>query len=377
MRLSPYRKTERGVTSLIVVLFTTLLFVVVVVGFMQTMTVEQRASANDELSRGAYDSALAGVEDGKRVLQACLIDKIQSACDAITQGQTDCQTIKDAGYVSVNAQGEVLLRSNSSSGLTGQEYQQAYTCVKISPATKDYIGKAAADQSVVIPLRTTAPMNKIVISWFKNINSTTTNGSVNLDPVGNLQVSLPAKSVWPPDMPSVMRVQLIQFEDGKLNLDDFDKDGGGHTLYLYPKQLNSVTNFGNDFRRIGDLSPSRVACATTFITTYACEATIDLPTLVGGSTNNRVAYLRITSLYNAADFSVRPADGAIKFDKLQPSIDSTGRAADVFRRVEARIEFSDPNDAMLYPRATVDTTSSFCKAFTITDDPADFTASCS
>jgi len=368
-----YRYSERGVTSLIVVLFTTLLFVIVTVGFMQTMVVEQRESADNELSRGAYDSALAGVEDGKRVLQACMIDKVQSACDAITQGQTDCKTISDAGYVT-ETNGEVFLKSNSSNGLTGQEYQQAYTCVKISPFTKDYIGSAKADESVVIPLRTTAPMDKITVSWFTSQDSSDKN-NLKIDDAFNTNVTFPLKSVWLGNTPSVMRVQLIQFQDGKLNLDDLDQNGDGHTLYLYPKKIGVGASFSTDSRRIGSLSPTSVKCVSSFVaSTYACTADIDLPNPagVGGSAANRVAYLRLTPLYNNANFSVAPADGNVKFNALQPSIDSTGRAADVYRRVEARIELSDPNDAMLYPRATIDTTSSFCKAFAITDNRNDY-----
>ena len=62
----------------------------------------------------------------------------------------------------------------------------------------------------------------------------------------------------------------------------------------------------------------------------------------------------------------------VDLNLVQPKIDSTGRAADVFRRVEASVELTDPNDVMLYPRATVDTTGSFCKSFVVTDNLNDY-----
>lgn len=367
-----YRRAERGVTSLIVVLFSTLLFVVVTVGFMQTMTAEQRASADDELSRGAYDSALAGVEDGKRVLVACM-NGDSDACDAINQG--NCTTVSDAGFVTAQ-DGEVYLQSNSSNGLTGREFEQAYTCVKISPDTGDYTGSVRADNdSVVIPLRMTGSIDKLYINWFTRADSTDKT-AVDLDAVMDTTVSLPAKSTWPSDRPSVLRVQLIQFADTNLDLDSFDADGNGHTLYLYPKQYNSLPSFGNDTRRSGSLQPMAIKCATTFLATYACQAELSLPSPVGGTADNRVAYLRISSMYNNASFSVEPVDTSVKFDSLQPSIDSTGRAADVFRRVEARVEFNDASDKMLYPRATVDATNSFCKSFVVTDNLDDYRDYC-
>lgn len=371
-----YRSHERGVTSLIVVLFSTLLFVVVTVGFMQTMTTEQRASSDDELSRGAYDSALAGVEDGKRVLQACLINHDSASCNAIYTATPKCTTVSDAGFVTAQ-NGEVYIQSNSSNGLTGSDYEQAYTCVKITPDTKDYVGTVSDDASVVIPLRTTSKVNKLVVSWFMSTDSTNQT-TVNLDDPIDTSVSLPAKSAWSSDTPPVLRLQLMQFADGNLDLDSFDNVGNGHTVYLYPKRVGALHAFSSDVRRSGSLSPEVVSCSPTFLVTYACQAEIDLPDPVGGSADNRIAYLRLSSMYNATSFSVAPMydDASVKFNALQPSIDSTGRAADVFRRVDARVELSDPNDTMLYPRATVDTTNSFCKAFIITDSLDDYQDSC-
>lgn len=375
MIATSYRKYEQGVTSLVVVLFSVLLFVVVTVGFMQTMTTEQRASADDELSRGAYDSALAGVEDGKRVLQACL-NGDGAACAAINAGR--CTTISDAGFVAPETSGEVYLKSVSSTGsLTGQEYNQAYTCVKIS-LNSNYQGYVSEDQSVVIPLRTVSRINRVQIQWFMSKNSTDPL-QVNLDPAADTSVSLPVRAAWPTDRPSIMRVQLMQFQGGNLDLNSLDQEGSGNTIYLYPKRVGSLAGFlGDTPRRNGLASPVMAQCGATFIGTYACTATLDLPDPVGGSADDRVAYLRLTSLYAGTDFAVTTYYGAaqVELNLVQPKIDSTGRAADVYRRIQASVELNDPDDVMLYPRATVDSTNSFCKAFAVTDNVDDFQDSC-
>ena len=355
-----YRYRERGVTSLIVVLFSTLLFVVVAVGFMQLMTAEQRASADNELSRGAYDSALSGVEDGKRVLKACMDGTVD--CTVME----NCTSVIDAGLVS-DSGGEAYLQSNSGSGLAGQDYEQAYTCVKVARDTKDYVKDVSDDNSVLIPLRTVAPVDTIDVSWFARSNSTS--DTVERGPFGDLTTNLTSKSSWETSRPPILRVQFMQYKGGSIDLNLLD-DANGHTLYLYPKSAGNPTlDFNLDARRIVTaFTPTRVKCAPTFLSTYACTASIALPNAVGGSaSNSMIAYLRITPIYNNAEISVMPRNGVtpVLFHDLQPSIDSTGRAGDVFRRVQARVEVDDPSVA--YPRATVDITNNVCKVFSVTD----------
>lgn len=368
-----HRHLEKGVTSLIVVLFSTLLFAVVSIGFVQQMTVEQRESSENELSQGAYDSALAGVEDGKRVLQAC-INGDSDSCTAISESR--CDTVAAAGFVNTS-DGEVLIQS---SGGSGTEYVQAYTCVKVTPDTNDYVREISNDQSIVIPLRTTSNFNQLSVSWFLQSNSTNTGGAVNLDASAGASGILPVMSAWPTDRPPILRLQLIQFAGGT-NVDpaSFDNNGNGHTVYLYPAGIGSNTaDFAADGRRSGQLAASPIRCSDTFLGPggYACRATVLLPNPIGGNAGNRVAYLRVTSIYGTAEVSIAPLQNgsSVAFDGVQPSIDSTGRAADVFRRVDARVEFTDSSVA--YPRATVDITQDFCKAFVVGNSLSDFSDNC-
>ena len=54
----------------------------------------------------------------------------------------------------------------------------------------------------------------------------------------------------------------------------------------------------------------------------------------------------------------------VKFDGVQPAVDSTGRAANIFRRVEARLEMgSDFN----YPDNAVELNNNLCKDFSVSE----------
>ena len=104
-----------------------------------------------------------------------------------------------------------------------------------------------------------------------------------------------------------------------------------------------------------------------------------LPNPIGGG-SDRTAFLRLTPFYNATHFQIvlsngdpSAAGGIIKFKDVQPIVDSTGRANDMFRRVESRVDLYNTN--FPYPDATIDITGNFCKNFAVSNDPATYQTS--
>ena len=65
MKRQLYLETRKGVTSLYVVIFATILFGVMTLGFIKLMVSESSQSSDEQLSESAYDAAMAGVEDAK------------------------------------------------------------------------------------------------------------------------------------------------------------------------------------------------------------------------------------------------------------------------------------------------------------------------
>jgi hypothetical protein len=58
--------------------------------------------------------------------------------------------------------------------------------------------------------------------------------------------------------------------------------------------------------------------------------------------------------------------GLIQFKAVQPKIDSTGRASDVFKRVSSRVDMY--NTGLAYPNSAIDLLGGdFCKDFGVTD----------
>lgn len=367
---------QSGAVSLFVVVFAALLMTIVTIGFIQIMTKDQEQATANDLSQSAYDSAQAGVEDAKRLLlaeKACGVS-LDATCqtyrNAIAAGE--CTTIADAGMGGDPGAPETMLESAEGD----DALDQAYTCVKISKLTNDYRSTLALHESAIIPLVGTGEFNRIEVQWFESEDAGT--GVTNLTfPDSGAAELPPLGSRWPKTTPPLLRAQLMQvgtgFDLGNFDTTTSDGKSNANTLFLYPTNLlvpsGSSVDFARDGRRSGSLTPVATGCAQNFASTvkYACSMTINLPEPVNGTKSDREAYLRLSALYNATSYSVKLYNDSslVQMNGTQPEVDSTGRANNLFRRVQARVEL---RGEMTYPEAAVDIAGNLCKKFFITDD---------
>lgn len=382
------RRKESGAVSLFVVIFAMLLITIVTVSFVRLMIRDQEQATINDLSQSAYDSALAGVEDAKRALlwyrTLCANGGDCNGAAALINS-TECNEGLREVITVPNNNGEVLVQQQQSGN--DAQLNQAYTCVKMQLETDDYLGSLDANTSKLIPLETTGSFTSVTVQWFSREDLGANATAINLIPKSLADASAPLyqQTNWPLDRPSLLRVQLMQFA-GSFTLDDFDDEAGSrsnaNTVFLYPAavglgesedNLLDTVNLADDDRKTATSAPQPVRCVSTLIGGgYACSVRLVLPNPIGGNANNRTAYLRLTTLYNGAHIRVTPS-GA-QFDGVQPSIDSTGRANDVFRRVETRVDLIDTN--FPFPEAAVDLTGNLCKDFLVTDRASDFDAAC-
>lgn len=366
-QFTKYRWHEQGATAIIIVVFTVLLLVTMSVGFIRLVVQDQVRTSDNEMARGAYDSAMAGVEDGKRVLEACRQDQTSSACAAITDQK--CTTTVDAGFVGLES-GEVRLKSQS--GSAGDSFNQAYTCVKVFPDTEDFLGRISNDSSKVIPLVTTSNLSSIEVSWYQNeaVHST---GEMGLSG-GSTDFALPTLGGWGVKKPPILRLQFISYNKDSYDPANMDTANGMNTIMLYPKSgVGGSAMLSGDSRLNGSNVLQNGRCQQDGTSSYLCKATVSLPRVIAAYADPGYAgYLRVSAYYvqgaGTVDFSVRLLGGA-KFFAVQPIVDSTGRAGDIFRRVQARVERIDLDEQNIYPRAAVDLSGDFCKKFYVIGSP--------
>lgn len=395
---------QSGAVSIFIVIFAALLLTVITVGFVRLMLADQQRATNNDLSQSAYDSALTGVEDAKRALLrfqnicqtggpvACatarteITDPILKRCNVGIYAGTIIDSTKDEGEsVGGDKTGEILIQQN----VGDDNLEQAYTCVKMSLDTPDYLGQIGEDGSKIVPLISASPFNEVTIQWFssKDIGDGTAVDVPNaIGPAGR---TLPDPTMWPETRPPLLRVGLMQI-GRSFSLSDFDsvKAGGqsnANTLFLYPTTASNppggIEFVGRDPREeLENVIPTSDSNATTpteceptvtaDAATYSCSIKLKLPDPVDPGT--RTAYLRLTSLYNPAHFRITLSDSSTPrmFSDVQAEVDSTGRANDLFRRVVSRVDMIDTNFA--FPDAALDVSGSLCKDFAVTDEAAGY-----
>lgn len=392
--ISTNRFRQSGAVSLFVVVFAMLIITVITLSFLRLMVADQGQSTNANLAEGARNSAMAGVEDAKRALlefKKCAGDSGASS--------TECAEIENrlsSDVCNYAIHGAQLVDSSSEQGGVGgqpgeilvqqsegdKDLDQAYTCVKIKLNTDNYIGSASLHETRIIPLVGVSKFNKIRLEWFSmdDLQSTQNQGAVDV-PTNNSKPLPSGQQVshWPSNRPSVMRTQLMQFGE-TFRLSDFDEMDGSssnaNTLLFYPLASgisSGEASFSDDIRgvpRLNSSAPFGVGCSQEMPAGgYACSVTINLPSPIDGDADSRVAYLRLVPFYNSSHFRVTLIGGAnsvVQFKAVQPEVDSTGRANNVFKRVASRVDLY--GDGSGYPNAAVDLSGNFCKDFSVTED---------
>lgn len=390
------RSDERGAVSLFVVIFTALLLIVITVSFITLMIRDQEEASQADVSQSAYDASQAGTEDAKRLLlikEQCDAGSPNipaSACTAANSvdwatASPSCDMVQvGLGLQPLTSASNGTSVQTSTTDTSGKSYDQAYTCVKIQLKTNDYEAALSTNGSVITPVvpDTGRNYNFVKLSWYTqdDLNSSTTgSSSISLPNAIGTTLPLYGLSSWSNNRPPVLRFQFMQMSSNGTTLNQFDNNGPGNqsdssTVFLYPQPSGAVVVMtGVDPRRGSPTNLQSAQCSNlTINNVYACSAIIQLPDPVGGGTRTS-AFARITSYYSGAHVSFSLYDGnpapndanLVKLNGVEPEIDSTGRTADLFRRVVTRVSMS--SSGFPYPEASVELSGNLCKDFSVTD----------
>lgn len=375
--------TKKGVASLYIVIFATMLFGIITLSAMRIMLSELGQSSDDDLSRSAYDAAMAGVEDAKTAVNRyydCLGGNGASANCTETAREIlfrdNCNVsigvaeyLYGGSYNNGAGSPEVMIQEGSGgTNSNDNNADQAYTCVIVSDETPDYRGTLTSDtKTKVVPLgvkstndgSNLSKVKRVRISWYSQLNEGTINSS---------QFKLSSDGTFGDinhaTLPPTVTVTLIRVGEA-VSADFFHKADNGSdysTLALIPSSSgNSNTNIISNSQVIiaGNATASKhesipVQCSST--TEFACS--VDLTGLSFSDMDS--AFLVISLPYGEiiTDFAVALYDSEatdvdpINFKGVQISVDSTGRTNQLFRRVETRL---DPSDMYFpFPQYAVD-----------------------
>ena len=365
----------------------------------QTVNYSLSQSAFNSAQAGIEDAKIALLKYQNCISTGDAINRTECATirAALTAGSdtanNDCDTVKKA-LGRTGSEGETMISSTTSNNrqveAASKAIDQAYTCVMVQVDTDDYISKLNSNSnSKFVPLRAENINNlgSIKILWFSQDDarkitdgagfsaytglSSTANTATR---VGDSTISTltsgtfsGTKQVAPP----IMRVDLIQtskefgiseFYTAYVNGSTITSNRG--TLTLRPSSSASATNSIGNSDTVGfaasamkgynvpmDIKCDNPATGTFSASGYACATTITIPSpnhssgyASGRSEGNTL--LRVTMPYGGPEttFQIVMYDKSgkvMQFSGVQSIVDSTGRANDLFRRVEARLEMID------------------------------------
>lgn len=391
-----YQKQRRqaGFVSLFSVLFFALLATVITVGFIRIMNTERRQALDNDLTQRALSAAEAGAEDAKRALIAYLKASGTDKTDlrAALTGPA-CNSLFSATTPAVKA---VKLPVD---GVIDGDQELSYRCLKVKLDTPDYVGTLSADESQMIPLRATGSYDRVQLKWhvISDAEDSETDGPAD--------AMLNATNPSVPDFansgenkgkegqpPSFMRAQIVGVKKtGPIQIDDFNRRdftvfgrpvvgaGGSGQNLVNIQTADSHTNNGIN-PTTQKSSPVPVDCynaseAKTKPGEYACTLTLGMPSGAESSDSNEY-FLKLTSIYRKSHFrlALQKFNGTtanpVNFSEVQPSIDSTGAAKDVLRRIETRVSL--PGASALPPQYTAQIGNNLCKHFFVTSDENQF-----
>lgn len=377
---------KRGGVSMFIVIVTTTLIAIITAGFVRLMLRDQQNASRQDLSQSAYDSAMAGVEDAKR-----FVSQYNQACSSATYNEANCNRYKNAlaassgsganscfviaGAIGTgNGRSETLIQSSRVSGRDSQ-LDQAYTCLKVTKDTADFVGQASEGRATIIPLKATGNFSKIRISWHSRVDLPSS-GRIHLD--ATTSPSNPSFTDWG-DRPALIKAQFYGYREGgdfdSLNT-GFRDDGVGIDQQKYFPVSTGFTNTALPAsKRTGSagstIQATPVRCSNNLDSNvYACSIVV---TGIPGATiraSSVKAFLRLTPMYRQANFKVElldSSDNAVLFEGAQPTVDSTGRANDMLRRVEARLEYDTSGVVVPDFAISQEGSESLCKNFSVTN----------
>lgn len=369
------KSKKRGGASMFIVVFTIIILSIVTLSFTRLIISEATKTTNDDLSQSAYDSAMAGVEDAKVALlkyHQCLdrgakANASGSECDKIVYEMqegirtADCSTVQKVLGREATAKTEngVVIQEtqNSSDNGNNTDMLQKYTCVTIDEELPDYRTTLnSSNRTRIIPIRSEDlnSLGQVELKWFSETNLSRYSSE------NHASTSFCADAFYPngqcngkSQVPTTLAVRLIQTDD-EFNLSELsvskkaDQTDTGQ-LILVPTNGGGNNNieagaWGESANK-GPNDSYKVQCAQSGA--WLCDVNITLPKpFRGGNRNAANTYLVISLPYGSPETDIsltnKLKNGQVaNFTGIQARVDSTGRANDLYRRVETRIELVD------------------------------------
>ncbi len=326
-------KSQSGLVSIIVTMIIMVIISLIVIGFAKLTRREQRQSLDRQLSTQAFYAAESGINDALEVIKTTPI-----TADYIDKCEGPGSFIDDYNL-------DVTRKLDGAGGVV------SYTCLFVD-ATPPSLELDSVDSngSEILPIQAAdgGSIDTIIISWQGKENPQVKSGC------GSSYPNLVSAGQWNNCTPGLMRVDVVP--TNTLSRDTLIDST--MTTFLYPKGT------GGSFLMAAS-SASGYANQGTIVDTlcdgsqgkYLCTMKI--------STSGATRYiLRLKSIYKTSIVNIvgQRSGTAQELAGAQATIDATGKANDVLRRIQVRAPLSSMISEVI-PDFAIHTAETLCKRF--------------
>jgi Tfp pilus assembly protein PilX len=314
-------------------IMTTMILIIVisliVLGFASLSRRNQREALDRQLSTQAFYAAESGVNDARaRITQAI-------NANATVPEKTTCTGTASGFYT---ASPDIDAAANV-----------RYSCLLVDPSPTVLRYGDVGTNSVVIPLTASSgTFSRIQLDWQSKVSGNPLSGcpgTVN---------AFTTTGGWSCGY-GVLRFDLVR-TDGTFGASDL-QNNRTMTTFAVP-----VTGGTTSIPFAAGTANGNVRAGTT-CTTDGCRLS------VSGLTSSSY-YLRVSSVYRNVSMQVRgfnSLNNAIEIQGAQATIDATGRAQDVLRRIQVSVPLSADSQNQVSDYA-LQSTDSICKRYSVMDD---------
>jgi hypothetical protein len=328
------RSNEHGMVAIVITSVLMIVISLIVLGFTQTVRREQRQALDRQLSTQAFYAAESGVNLARKVIN-----------EQLANGEpTDKTSCDESGRYS----GKYQIDTSTGSQIT---------CLLVQPNLTSYEYQGVGTDAKVFKLTGAGGVSipYIGISWEAD-------PKVAYAGCAAAVPAIPFPAAWSCSEP-VLRVDIVplgaSMSQGTLQASQF-------TSFLYPKNgasISPVLSGNGTGANIGTISAVNCASVPFGGNKYRCSAEIQIALPVNSYG------VRIMGIYKTASVSITPKDSThspITLIDGQIIVDSTAKAVDVARRIQARITVSSgASNAPDFPIQTGGALG-LCKQYTIT-----------
>lgn len=332
---------QSGAVSMVTVIFLALLLSIITVSFIRLSITEQRQAIDDDLSSRAFYAAESGVEDAKRALELRLSNQM-------TDEELNASTCEPANNSALG----ITLDINNYAVLSS-DLATAYTCQMINLHPPDFQAELNEWDSITVPLDSGGlAYDKVEIEWHNDDDGA---ANVNANPA-----QLKTKLDWSTaGHPAMLRARIFSTPAGNFSRSQITSN----VAFLNPGNLAADPTY--TYLTSFDGAVRNASCDNTG---YKCKVTIN------GLNSGNKNYLRLMSIYRGTHIKISLVEDStgstVNIQSVQAIVDVTGKAGDVYRRIEARVSLLDNKYPL--PDFALWSNDEICKNFTITNNLAGF-----